>query len=115
MAEPGRCWLDATGTRRYRDLRKHTALWTLCATVGLMLLSAIAGAQVSDTNGTATVDVQPALSLTLVASPQWGKVTAPPSGTARYTLSYATGAVTLTSGNGYAFDNGQAGQYTVNG
>ena len=75
----------------------------------------MASAQVSDTSGTATVDVQPALSLTLVASPSWGKVTVPPSGTARYTLNYSTGAVTLTSGNGYAFDNGQFGQYTVSG
>jgi hypothetical protein len=83
--------------------------------VGFTLLSAIAGAQVVDTSATASVDVQPALSLTLNASPNWGKVTRPPSGTARYTLNYNTGAVTLTSGDGYAFNDGAAGDFTLSG
>src|SRR5690348_6794500 len=80
-----------------------------------MILSAVAGAQVTDTTGTASVDVQPALSITRVANPSWGKVVKPAAGTARYKLDYATGAVTLVSGNGYSFDTGQFGEYTVNG
>lgn len=90
-------------------------LWSLLLIACLTLVSAIASAQATDTSGIASVDVQPAMSLSLVASPDWGKVTRPPSGTARFTLNYATGAVTLVSGSAYAFDNGQAGQYTVSG
>ena len=92
-----------------------TKIRTLGALCGLTFLTALAGAQVVDTSGTASVDVQPALSITLVASPEWGKVTRPPTGTARYTLSYSTGAVSLVSGDGYAFDDGQAGEYTLSG
>src|ERR1044071_2908590 len=87
----------------------------LGAMVALTVLSAIAGAQVQDTSGTASVNVQPALSIPLVTSPDWGRVTRPPSGAAQYTLNYNTGAVTNNSGDGYAFDDGAAGEYTVNG
>jgi hypothetical protein len=83
--------------------------------VAITVLAAMAGAQVTDTNGVATVDVQPALTLTLVASPSWGKVVCPAAGTARYALDYSTGAVTVVSGDGYAFNNGQIGQYSVTG
>ncbi len=82
----------------------------------LMALSATAGAQsINDNSGTATVDVQPGLTLSLIASPSWGQVVRPTSGTARYKLDYSTGAVTVVSGLGYAFDNGHFGEYTLSG
>jgi len=89
----------------------------LAAVLGaaMMVLSATSHAQVVDTSATASVDVQPALSVTLLASPSWGKVTRPPTGSADYKLDYSTGAVTLVSGDGYAFDNGQFGEYTLSG
>jgi hypothetical protein len=87
----------------------------MIASAALMVLSATACAQVSDTSGVASVDVQPKLALSLIASPSWGKVVKPAAGTARYKLDYSTGAVTLVSGNGYAFDDGQNGEYTVTG
>ena len=68
-----------------------------------------------DTSATASIDVQPALSLALVASPDWGKVTRPPTGTARYTLNYTTGATSVVSGDGYAFSDGAAGEFTLSG
>lgn len=80
-----------------------------------MALTVTASAQVVDTNGVATVDVQPALSISLVTSPQWGRVVKPAAGTARYLLDYATGVVSLVSGDGYAFNDGQLGEYTVTG
>jgi hypothetical protein len=80
-----------------------------------MALCALAGAQVTDTTGTATVNVQPMITLTLVASPSWGKVVCPPTGTARYSLDYASGTVAVVSGDGYAFNDGQNGQYSVTG
>ena len=83
--------------------------------LALTILTAIAGAQVTDTTGIASVNVQPAISLTWVQSPSWGKVVCPPTGTATYTLDYAAGGVTLTSGDGYAFNDGNNGQYTVTG
>jgi hypothetical protein len=83
--------------------------------IALTILSAIAGAQVTDTTGVASVNVQPAITLTLVASPSWGRVVCPPSGTATYALDYAAGGVTVTSGDGYAFNDGQNGQYSVTG
>ena len=90
--------------------------WRLLGSVTLCgLLATMAETQVSDSSGTATVNVQPALSLALVASPDWGKVTRPPTGTARYTLDYSTGSVSLTSGDGYTFNDGHAGEYTLTG
>ena len=85
--------------------------------VALMALSAMAAAQnsINDTSATASVDVQPALSLTLIASPSWGQVVRPTSGTAEYKLDYSSGAVTVVSGLGYAFDNGHFGEYTLSG
>lgn len=82
--------------------------------LALTILTALAGAQVS-ANGTASVDVQPAITISLVQSPNWGQVVCPPSGTATYTLDYAAGGVTVTSGDGYAFNNGQNGQFAVTG
>jgi hypothetical protein len=96
-------------------LRNNTKLWAVIVTAAFFVLSATAGAQVIDTSGTASVDVQPALSIALVTSPSWGKVVKPAAGTARYKLDYATGAVTVVSGDGYAFDDGQLGEYTVSG
>jgi hypothetical protein len=96
-------------------LRKNTGLKAILAMATLVVMSASASAQVIDTTGTASVDVQPALSIARVTSPSWGKVVKPAAGTARYKLDYATGAVTLVSGNGYAFDDGQLGEYTVTG
>src|SRR4051794_430098 len=93
-----------------RILRKNTSILAFIAMAVLMVLSATSGAQVIDSSGTASIDVQPALTLSLVASPDWGKVVKPAAGTARYKLDYGTGAVTLVSGNGYAFDNGQNGE-----
>jgi len=83
----------------------------------LMALSAMASAQdsINDTSATASVDVQPALSLSLIASPSWGQVVRPTSGSAQYKLDYSTGAVTVVSGLGYAFDNGHFGEYTLTG
>lgn len=80
-----------------------------------MVLAASANAQVVDTSATASVNVQPALSVTLITSPSWGQVTRPPTGSADYKLDYSTGAVTLLSGDGYAFDDGQVGEYTLSG
>lgn len=82
----------------------------------IMVLSATASAQsITDSTATASVDVQPALSLSLIASPSWGQVVRPTSGTARYKLDYSSGAVTVVSGLGYAFDNGHFGEYTLSG
>jgi len=82
-----------------------------------MVLTAMASAQssISDTSATASVDVQPALSLSLIASPSWGQVVRPTTGSAEYKLDYTTGAVTVVSGLGYAFDNGHFGEYTLSG
>lgn len=81
----------------------------------MMALPASSAAQVVDATGTAGVDIEPALALALVASPNWGRVVAPAAGNARYKLDHSTGAVSLVSGNGYTFDDGQAGEYTVTG
>jgi hypothetical protein len=97
-----------------KNLKLTKLIWAGVA-AALMALTATAGAQVIDTSGTASVDVQPALSISLVASPSWGKVVKPAAGTARYKLDYSSGAVTLVSGNGYPFDDGQIGEYTVTG
>ncbi len=96
-------------------MKTQTAIKTLVIGFVLLVMSAIAGAQVTDTSGVASVNVQPAITLSLVTSPSWGKVVCPPSGTARYALDYATGAVTVVSGDGYAFNDGQSGQYSVTG
>lgn len=96
-------------------MHRRLAIRLISAIFALTTLSALSGAQVVDTTGTASVNVQPALSLTLVTNPDWGRVTRPPTGTARYTLDYATSAVTNTSGDGYAFDDGAAGEYTLSG
>jgi hypothetical protein len=98
-----------------RNILNRKTVGILGAIVVFAAITASASAQVIDTTGVASVNVQPALSLTLVASPDWGKCVAPAAGTARYTLSYATGAVTLTSGDGYTFNNGHLGEYTVGG
>ena len=96
-------------------MRKFKTLLSLSIVAGLSLMACMASAQTINTAGTASIDVQPALTVTLVASPDWGKVTRPSSGTARYTLNYSTGATTLTSGTGHAFSNGANGSYTVGG
>lgn len=107
---------EALQDTEVRETLKTTKLiWAVVVAAALMALTSTAGAQVIDTSGTATVDVQPALSIALVASPSWGKVVKPAAGTAQYKLHYSTGAVTLVSGNGYAFDDGQIGEYTVSG
>jgi hypothetical protein len=78
-----------------------------------------AQAQIIDTSGTATVFVMPALSITLVQAPSWGKIVIPPAGIARYTLDYSLGGVTTTvggaGGGGYAANDGVAGEYTLTG
>lgn len=96
-------------------MNRKLALRNGIAVALFAFLAAQAGAQVVDTSGTASVNVQSELTLTLNASPDWGRVTRPPSGTARYTLDYSSGAVTLISGDGYAFDDGTAGDYTLSG
>ena len=96
-------------------MQKHITLRNVGVIAALAFLSSLAGAQVVDTSSTASVNIQPALSLTLVTDPDWGRVTRPPSGTARYTLDYGTSAVTNTSGDGYAFDDGAAGEFTLSG
>jgi hypothetical protein len=96
-------------------MHHNNALRNFGVVAALAFLSTLAGAQVVDTSSTASVNVQPALSLTLVTDPDWGRVTRPPVGTARYTLDYATSAVTNTSGDGYAFDDGAAGEFTLSG
>jgi hypothetical protein len=96
-------------------VKTKTMIRSIVVGLALTTLSAIAGAQVSNTSGTASVNVQPMITLALVQSPSWGRVVCPPSGTATYTLDYAAGGVTVTSGDGYAFNDGQNGQYTVTG
>jgi hypothetical protein len=96
-------------------LKNRTMKLALGTVLGLSFLSSIAGAQVIDTSATATIDIQSSLSLTLVTSPNWGRVTRPPSGTARYTLDYSSGATSLVSGDGYAFSDGAAGEFTLTG
>jgi hypothetical protein len=97
-------------------LRTNRSLWAVIAVAVLLALSAMSGAQsISDTSGTASVDVQPALSLSLIASPSWGQVVRPTSGTATYKLDYSTGVVSVVSGLGYAFNNGHLGEYTLSG
>src|SRR5687768_9246263 len=73
---------------------------TLCMVAGLMLAGSLTHAQ---------------LTLSAISGPNWGSITRPSTGTARYTLNYSTGAVTLSSGSGYAFDNGAAGLFRVAG
>lgn len=96
-------------------MSRNKTILGLIAMAIFMALTVTASAQVVDTNGVATVDVQPALSISLVTSPQWGRVVKPAAGTARYLLDYASGAVSLVSGDGYAFNDGQLGEYTVSG
>lgn len=72
-------------------------------------------AQVSDSSGTATINVQPGLSITRLTDPSWGTVVRPSSGTTRYQLGYNTGAVTVVSGTGHSFNDGLFGSYLVNG
>jgi hypothetical protein len=96
-------------------MKTRTAIRSLLVGFVLMAVSAIAGAQVVDTSGVATVNVQPAITLALVTSPSWGKVVCPPSGTARYSLDYATGTVAVVSGDGWVFNDGQSGVYNVTG
>lgn len=107
---------NVTGHGGSRVLKTYKNLWAVIVAVALFAISATAGAQsITDTSGTASVDVQPALSLSLVASPSWGQVVRPTSGTARYKLNYSTGAVTVVSGLGFAFNNGHLGEYTLTG
>ena len=109
------CLLGAALTGRYKQVKRIIAVRGAICVVIAAVLTAMAGAQLTDTSATAAVNVQPALTLTMVASPSWGKVVAPASGTATYALDYSTGAVTVVSGDGYAFDNGQIGSYSVTG
>jgi hypothetical protein len=90
----------------------------LIASLALSAVSATAGAQVLNTSGTATINVQPMLTVSLVTSPNWGKVAAPTSGNAVYSLDASTGVVSIVSGTeAYVFlsSGATAGQYTVSG
>ena len=81
----------------------------------MTFFSAMSLAQVVDTTGVASINVQVALSLAKVTDPNWGRVTRPPTGTAEYTLNYTTSAVTNSAGDGYAFNDGAAGEFTLTG
>lgn len=94
---------------------KHNKTLRLSIGTAFAILATTAGAQVVESSGNASVDVQPAMSIALVTSPSWGRVVKPAVGTARYKLNYSTGEVTLLNGNGFAFDDGQLGEYTVSG
>src|SRR3954452_8969429 len=50
-----------------------------------------------------------------VSEPSWGKVAAPSTGTAYYLLDYNSGAVSRLTSSGYAFNDGQNGEYTFSG
>src|SRR5579862_5723543 len=100
-------------------MTRNRKLGALIATAALLMLTAFAGAQVTDTNGTATINVEPMLSITLNTSPNWGKVAAPTSGNAVYSLACATGVVSIVGSpaNAYVFasSGAVAGDYTISG
>jgi|GEM_PF-2552237 len=96
-------------------MKANTAFRILGAMSAMTFFSAMSLAQVVDTTGVASINVQVALSLSKVTDPDWGRVTRPPSGTAEYTLNYTTSAVTNSAGDGYAFDDGAAGEFTLTG
>jgi len=79
------------------------------------ILSASAAAQVSNTEGTATICVQPKLSVVKIADADWGKVVPPATGIATYLLDYRTGRVSCQSGGGFAFGDGHRGEFLVSG
>jgi len=86
---------------------------------GLLIAAPAAHAQLP-VDGTATVTVLRALTLTETTPMGWGSVARPGNGTADYTLNYSTGAVTLsgttsTAFPGFAWDNGVAGVWAVTG
>lgn len=112
MRSPSQLVSFDNGVLKMKTLR---APQRVAAIAGLLVLSALGNAQVVDTSATANINIQAALSLTLDADLDWGRVTRPPTGTARYTLDYATGSVTNVAGDGYAFDDGTAGQFTLAG
>src|SRR5579862_7874478 len=117
MRRNGRCTRTALEHGGSTNMRNYRTLLAFIAVAALMVLSAVAAAQnsIDDTSATASVDVQPALSLSLIASPSWGQVVRPTAGSAQYKLDYSSGAVTVVSGLGYAFDNGHFGEYTLSG
>ena len=81
----------------------------------ISLLAALAGAQGSDSTGTARVSLQPTVSITRNADTNWGRVVVPASGNATYLLDCNTGATSLVSGSGFSFSDGNAGDYSVTG
>ena len=84
--------------------------------VGVLLLAAaFSGAQGSDSTGTATVTLLPTISITRNADTNWGRVVVPASGTATYILDDSTGATSLSSGAGFSFSDGNAGDYSITG
>jgi hypothetical protein len=78
-----------------------------------------ADAQMS-VDGSATLSVMRALTLSETTPMSWGSIARPGNGTADYTLNYSTGAVTLTANTstaypGFAVDNGAAGVWAITG
>jgi hypothetical protein len=96
-------------------------LFSAGAVAWLLGLCAMSSAQGLDGEGTAGVTVLKALTLTELSSGMsWGSVARPGNGTAEYTLGYNTGAVTLTNTTstafpGFAWDDGNAGEWAVTG
>ena len=89
------------------------------AVIAVVVLVSGSSAQVSG-DGSASVNIAAALSLTENTAMNWGSVARPTNGTTDYTLNYATGAVTLTSTTstvfpGFAWNNGAAGAWTLSG
>lgn len=89
------------------------------AAAALLLAAPRAGAQLS-VDGSATVTLLRALTLSETTAMSWGSVARPGNGTADYTLNYSTGAVTLSASTstgfpGFSWDNGAGGVWAVTG
>lgn len=92
----------------------------MVGTAWMLLAAAPAAFAQLSVDGTGTVTILRALTLTETTPMGWGSVARPGNGTADYTLNYATGAVTLTANTstafpGFSWDNGAAGVWAVTG
>ncbi len=94
---------------RTRTIRRGVVA-ALCA-----MAAAFSAAQASDSSGTASAAILSSLSISRNSDTNWGRVLAPSSGTATYYLDYSSGSTSVSSGSGYCFSDGNAGDYTVSG
>jgi hypothetical protein len=91
----------------------------IAGAAAILYMGQRAQAQVS-VDGSATLSVMRALTLSETTPMSWGSIARPGNGTADYTLNYTSGAVTLTANTstaypGFAVDNGAAGVWAVTG